>query len=194
MSEIVYQYQQAYVPNNGNTFHFWVDCTKETHDEEAREGGTVRTLYTAPPAPVLRVQELTVWYGAMPETNGKSNWTAILHRKGECISTGITIDRSEYPDRVRYEADRMRYLIGELDIKPSILSYDGSKHSGYVQPVPPAPVLRVAIDFSALDRLAGKFLQASVGRGGRVSSAYAECAHLLATEVKLLRAAGYEVK
>lgn len=55
MSEIVYQYQQAYVPNNGNTFHFWVDCTKEIHDEEAREGGTVRTLYTAPPAPVLRV-------------------------------------------------------------------------------------------------------------------------------------------
>lgn len=58
MSEIVYQYQQAYVPNNGNTFHFWVDCTKEIHDEEAREGGTVRTLYTAPPAPVLRPIEL----------------------------------------------------------------------------------------------------------------------------------------
>ncbi|MDI6634320.1 DUF551 domain-containing protein [Pantoea dispersa] len=56
-SEIVYQYQQAYVPNNGNIFHFWVDCTKEIHDEEAREGGTVRTLYAAPPAPVLRVQD-----------------------------------------------------------------------------------------------------------------------------------------
>jgi hypothetical protein len=79
---------------------------------------------------------LTVWYGSMPETNGKSNWTAILHRKGECISTGVTIDRSEYPDRVRYEADRMRYVIGELDKKPSILSYDGNKHSGYTPPSP----------------------------------------------------------
>lgn len=78
--------------------------------------------------------ELTVWYGAMPETNGKTNWTAILHRKGECISTGITIDRSEYPDRVRYEADRMRYLIGEISEEPDILAYDADAHSGYVKP------------------------------------------------------------
>ena len=75
--------------------------------------------------------ELTVWYGAMPESNGKTNWTAILHRKGECLSAGITIDRSEYPDRVRYEADRIRYLIGELDEKPWITNYDANKHSGY---------------------------------------------------------------
>lgn len=77
---------------------------------------------------------LTVWYGDMPETNGKTNWTAILHRKGECLSTGITIDRSEYPDRVRYEADRMRYLIGELEDEPDILEYDADAHSGYVPP------------------------------------------------------------
>lgn len=79
--------------------------------------------------------ELTVWYGAMPETNGKTNWTAILHRKGECLSTGITIDRSEYPDRVRYEADRMSHLIGELADEPDILAYDADAHSGYVEPV-----------------------------------------------------------
>lgn len=78
--------------------------------------------------------ELTVWYGAMPETNGKTNWTAILHRKGQQIWEGITIDRSEYPDRVRYEADRMRYLIGELPDEPDILSYDADAHSGYVKP------------------------------------------------------------
>ena len=78
--------------------------------------------------------ELTAWYGAMPETNGKTNWTAILHRKGECLSTGITIDRSEYPDRVRYEADRMRHLIGELADEPDILAYDAEAHSGYVYP------------------------------------------------------------
>jgi hypothetical protein len=79
--------------------------------------------------------ELTVWYGAMPETNGKTNWTAILHRKGECLSTGITIYRSEYPDRVRYEADRMSHLIGELADEPDILAYDANAHSGYVEPV-----------------------------------------------------------
>ncbi|MFJ7174548.1 DUF551 domain-containing protein [Citrobacter freundii] len=78
--------------------------------------------------------ELTVWYGAMPETNGKINWTAILHRKGQQIWEGITIDRSEYPDRVRYEADRMRHLIGELPDEPDILSYDADAHSGYVKP------------------------------------------------------------
>ncbi|MCW4856088.1 hypothetical protein [Enterobacter mori] len=78
--------------------------------------------------------ELTVWYGDMPETNGKTNWTAILHRKGECLSTGITIERSEYPDRVRYEADRMSHLIGELDNEPDILAYDADAHSGYVNP------------------------------------------------------------
>ena len=78
--------------------------------------------------------ELTVWYGAIPETNGKTNWTAILHRKSQQILEGITIDRSEYPDRVRYEADRMRHLIGELPDEPDILSYDADAHSGYVKP------------------------------------------------------------
>lgn len=80
---------------------------------------------------------LTVWYGSMPETNGKTNWTAILHRKGECLSTGITVCRSEYPDRVRYEADRMRHLIGDLADEPNILAYDADAHSGYVPPTAP---------------------------------------------------------
>jgi hypothetical protein len=79
---------------------------------------------------------LAVWYGAMPESNGKTNWTAILHRKGEGLMDGVSIclDRSEYPDRVRYEADRMRYLIGALEVEPCILDYDTDKHSGYVKP------------------------------------------------------------
>lgn len=79
-------------------------------------------------------QELTVWYGDMPETNGMKNWTAIIHRKGECLSTGITIDRSEYPDRTRYKADRMRFLIGEITDNPDCLDYDADAHSGYVNP------------------------------------------------------------
>lgn len=78
--------------------------------------------------------ELAVWYGSMPESNGKANWTAILHRKGEgrCMD-GFTIDRSEYPGRVLYAADRVRYLIGEKSERPSILDYDADAHSGYVK-------------------------------------------------------------
>lgn len=85
---------------------------------------------------------LSVWYGSMPESNGKSNWTAILHRTGYPIWEGscITLDRSEYPDRVRYEADRARYLIGELTDEPDILAYDETLHSGYVRASQPAPV------------------------------------------------------
>ena len=85
---------------------------------------------------------LAVWYGPMPESNGKTNWTAILHRKGYPIWEGscITLDRSEYPERVLYEADRARYLIGELEHDPDITSYDAEKHSGYVSASQPAPV------------------------------------------------------
>lgn len=77
-----------------------------------------------PPAPGAQ-HELDVWYGPMPESNGKENWTAVLRRKGQCISEGITISRSEYKDRVRYSADRIRYLLGELKDEPDILTYDG---------------------------------------------------------------------
>lgn len=89
--------------------------------------------------PVAQQPELAVWYGSMPESNGKTNWTAILHRKGEgkCFD-GFTIDRSEYPGRVRYAADRVRYLIGEIPERPHLLDYDGDEHSGYA--APPAPV------------------------------------------------------
>ena len=86
-------------------------------------------------APTDEWAALTVWYGDMPESNGKSNFTAILMRKDgdkwDNMTDGITIDRSEYPDRVRYEADRMRYLIGEISERPDILAYDDKKHSGY---------------------------------------------------------------
>lgn len=77
-------------------------------------------------------QALQVWCGPMPESNGKSNFTAILH-KGDLVD-GHTITRSEYPDRVRYEADRVRFLIGELPESPDILAYDADKHSGYIYP------------------------------------------------------------
>jgi hypothetical protein len=94
-----------------------------------------------PPADGVAPTQLTVWFGPMPESNGKSNYTAILHRVGECMSEGITIHRSEYPDRARYEADEVRYLLGELTGKPCILDYDADKHSGYTTQQPaPSPV------------------------------------------------------
>jgi hypothetical protein len=85
-------------------------------------------------APREAQPKLSVWYGSLPESNGKTNWTAILHR-GD-VTEGITIDISEYPDRTRYEADRMRWMIGELADEPWILDYDADKHSGYATPTP----------------------------------------------------------
>lgn len=102
---------------------FIEDGYNDVTDSEVRK--LVEIALSQPP-------KLFVWYGSMPESNGKSNFTAILHNGS--ISGGITIDRSEYPERVRYEADRMRYLIGEISERPFILDYDADKHSGYKAP------------------------------------------------------------
>jgi hypothetical protein len=92
-------------------------------------------MFDTDDTPVIGQPELTVWYGKMPESNGRENWTASLHRKGGSIHLdGFCFARSEYADRVRYEADRMRWIIGELAEKPDILAYDADMHSGYVEP------------------------------------------------------------
>lgn len=88
----------------------------------------------AQPSPARELPLLKVMSSPMPESNGKSNFTAILMRDGGDICDGFTIARSEYPDRVRYEADCVRWLIGELPEKPFILDYDADKHSGYKAP------------------------------------------------------------
>lgn len=85
-------------------------------------------LYAAPQSP-----KLEVWFGPMPESNGKTNWTAILHT-GD-ITSGFTIARSEFKDRVRYDADSVRHMIGELPDRPDILAYDGN-----LIEAPPAPL------------------------------------------------------
>lgn len=73
--------------------------------------------------------ELTVWFGSMPESNGKRNWTVMLCRKGQGllgdIARGFCISRSEYYDRERYEADCLRFLVGERAEYPDILEYPG---------------------------------------------------------------------
>lgn len=71
---------------------------------------------------------LDVWYGAMPESNGKSNWTAVLYNNtGDQwdIASGFTLARSEYPHRVRYDADCIKHMLGKIPNKPDILEYDG---------------------------------------------------------------------
>lgn len=129
------------VPSGYSDFEeIWSSSTHPlTQDDEMKDfawhvWNACRAAMLQGAEPVSQHPELTVWYGSMPETNGKTNWTAILHRKGECLSTGITIERSEYPDRVRYEADRVRHIIGELKEQPDILAYDADAHSGYVKP------------------------------------------------------------
>lgn len=112
---------------------------------------------SAAPHPVSgeqKAERLSVWEGSMPESNGKTNYTAILH-KGD-ISEGMTIASSEYPDRVRYKADEVRWLIGERDERPDILDYDADKHSGYTPP-PKQAAQDVAGLVEALDKIVGCF-------------------------------------
>lgn len=101
------------------------------HDGYPHEFATLRAALGVP---AVAAPSLAVWFGPMPESNGKANWTAILHR--DDISASFTIERSEHHDRVRYEADRVRYLIGELAEEPDILAYDANMLSpaGWVHP------------------------------------------------------------
>ena len=94
---------------------------------------------TAQPAPLGQVERgvgphataqprLTVRVTSFPESNGKRNWTALLVRVepwrgliGNC--GGITIARGELWNRVAYEAECARALLGERDTEPHILDY-----------------------------------------------------------------------
>lgn len=104
---------------------------KAAYDKACAMLAAYPATVTAPAQP-----ELTVWYGPMPESSGAQNFTATLKRKGASMfdTDSFTFSRSEYPDRVRYDADCMRYLIGELTKRPDILDYDAHKHSGYAAP------------------------------------------------------------
>lgn len=71
---------------------------------------------------------LKVVLRSYPESNGKRNWTATLAREGKWDGLvgscgGITVDRGELWNRVAYEAERARFLIGERDTEPFILDY-----------------------------------------------------------------------
>lgn len=71
---------------------------------------------------------LEVNFNAWPESNGKTNWTVILRRTGKWDglvgnSGGIMLARGELWNRIAYEAECARYLIGERATEPSILDY-----------------------------------------------------------------------
>jgi len=138
---IVYTHPAAPVQAAPDDTH---QLLKDCQQECWKRGARIAELEAVQAAP-----ELTVWYGSMPESNGKSNFTATLKRKDHAsfggvltsLTNGYCFSRSEYPERVRYEADCMRFLIGEIEKKPHILDYDADKHSGYVAPaVQAAPV------------------------------------------------------
>lgn len=97
-----------------------------TDAEEAK--AELRQMIEAIAQPVQEQPRLTVRLTSFPESNGKRNWTALLVRVdpwdgliGNC--GGITVDRGELWNRVAYEAERARFLIGERDTEPHILDY-----------------------------------------------------------------------
>lgn len=81
-----------------------------------------------PPSQSAAQPRLTVRLQSFPESNGKRNWTALLVRVdpwggliGNC--GGITVARGELWNRVAYEAECAKLLIGERDTEPHILDY-----------------------------------------------------------------------
>lgn len=111
-------------------------------------------VYLHPAPSAMQRNCLRVWLGPMPESNGKTNWTAILHN-GD-VTQGITLARSEYPDRVRYEADRVRWLLGDLDKKPFLMDYDTDLHSGYREPPKPDHVAELSMLVKRLANLVSR--------------------------------------
>lgn len=94
------------------------------YDEEFTEMRAMITTLTAQGAQ----PRLTVRLASFPESNGKRNWTALLVRAdkwdglvGSC--GGISLACGELWNRVAYEAERARFLIGERDTEPFILDY-----------------------------------------------------------------------
>ncbi len=74
--------------------------------------------------------ELTVVLFKMPESNGKQNWQAYFRRKDDPTFKGlvgsmggICIHWCEYWNRVAYEAERARFLLGERTTEPCISDY-----------------------------------------------------------------------
>lgn len=96
-----------------------------------------RILFTTtqPSTDISELQpRLTVRLTSFPESNGKRNWTALLMRTESFdgligSAGGISLAHSELWNRVAYEAERAKYLIGERDNEPDILDYGDDIHT-----------------------------------------------------------------
>lgn len=74
----------------------------------------------------LKAKKPSVWFGAMPESNGKQNFTAILYTGGQnhwSSTASLTLDRGELENRVRYTADFAKWILdgAEPGHEPDIL-------------------------------------------------------------------------
>jgi chloramphenicol 3-O-phosphotransferase len=101
--------------------------TQEQFTKRTIEAAGMREMVYKDEVEQISKPNLKVRFGAMPESNGNTNWTAILYvdKGGKLdIADGFQLERSEYKDRVRYSADCMRFLIGEITEEPDILKYD----------------------------------------------------------------------
>ena len=98
----------------------------DTRDEAIEKWNTRATLEQ--PSTAEAQPRLTVRLLSFPESNGKRNWTAMIARVdkwggliGNC--GGITVARGEFWNRVAYEAECTKLLIGERTTQPDILDY-----------------------------------------------------------------------
>jgi len=130
----------------GESFSLFYDDNAKEHMESAvsyalsmpvpRKAAVIPLYAAIPPqaAPVAQLSEppaqprLKVRLTAFPESNGKRNWTALLMREdqwdglvGNC--GGISLARGEMWNRVAWEAECARFLIGQRDTEPYILDY-----------------------------------------------------------------------
>jgi hypothetical protein len=121
-------------------------CTSEARDEEIKE---LRAKLAAREADILDLSAqfrtkldslqakladldgqpaLTVRLTSFPESNGKRNWNALLVRVDEWDGLvgncgGISLARGELWNRVAWEAECAKFLIGERETEPFILDY-----------------------------------------------------------------------
>lgn len=84
--------------------------------------------------PVVIQPRLTVRLMSFPESNGKRNWTALLVRAdawGGLVGNfgGVSLARGELWNRVAWEAECAKFLIGERDTEPFILDYGDDIHT-----------------------------------------------------------------
>lgn len=111
------------LPEGAKLFTYPPSAASKIAEQDARIKELEQQLSAARKQP-----QLTVKIRSFPESNGKRNWTAMLVRVGGFDGLignagGITIDRGEMWNRVAYEAERTRFLLGERDTEPHILDY-----------------------------------------------------------------------